>query len=182
MYLKASTLVAAGVLAVAGTPLALHMAGGSSKHGSTSSWIKTLHGGGDSGHGAAANHGAASSSELGTAASSPAAIATPQSTADLTGKWNVTVEGTQGTIESVLTLKQDGKKLTGTFGNPHGAGDLPVLGERDGDKIVFAVEGKADHGEFHLEFSGAVKKDDGTLAGTMKSSMGESKFLAKRVK
>jgi hypothetical protein len=172
MHIKTSTLVAAGILALAGTPLALHLMGASSKTGTTVSWIKTLHGGGGSGHGAAATgHGSTGSTEM-----------VPQSTSDVTGKWAVTIESAQGTAETHMTLKQDGKKITGTFASPHGSDEFPVLGERADNTLTFAVDGKTEHGEMRFDIKATVKKEDGTIAGTMTSSMGESKFTARRAK
>jgi hypothetical protein len=184
MHLKTSTLVAAGVLAIAGTPLALHLIGGSS-NGGTKSWIKTLHGGGTAaGHGATAtSHApAAGSSEISSTSGvqAPAEKPTPASLSDLTGKWTATIESTDGKMECRMVLKQDGKKLTGTFSNPHGQGEFPASGEFVGGALTLSVDGKTDHGDMHLDFKGAVKRDDGSLAGVMTSSMGESKWTARR--
>jgi hypothetical protein len=168
MHIKTSTLVAAGILAVAGTPLALHLMGGSPKDTATN-WIKALHGGGRK-----AGHSAGTTGTTGTSS------AVPQSVSDLTGKWVVTIEGAQGSIETRMTLKQEGKKLTGTFANPHGEGEYSLEGERVDNSLNFSVDGKSDHGETPLGFRASVKKDDGSIAGTMKSPMGESKFSARR--
>ncbi len=163
MHIKTSTFVAAGILAIAGTPVALHVLGGSGKHGGMSNWMKTLHGGmAGGGHSAAA----------------PA----PSSASDLTGKWTVAIESDHGPVECRMVLKQNGKKLEGTISNPHGDGDLPVTGESADGTVTFAVDMKSDHGDMHLAFKGAVKKEDGSLAGTMTSAMGESKWTAARRK
>jgi hypothetical protein len=186
VHLKTSRLVAAGVLAIAGTPLALHLIGGSS-NGGTRNWIKTLHGGGSpAAHGspATAHVPASGSSEISSTSGiqAPAEKSTPASLSDLAGKWTVTLENPQGNLECRMVLKQDGKKLTGTFSNPHGEGEFPAAGEFVGGALTLSVDGKTDHGDIHLEFKGAIKKDDGSLAGVMTSAMGESKFSARRTR
>jgi hypothetical protein len=93
----------------------------------------------------------------------------------------VTVASDQGSITSTMVLKQDGKSITGTFSNPHGEGLLPVVGQLVDGALTFNVDMKADDHEMHLAFKGAVK-DDGSLAGTMTSQMGESKWTAVRMK
>jgi hypothetical protein len=173
MHIKTSTMVAAGILALAGTPLALHLAGGASKNGSATSWVKKLHGGGTvAGHGSAGSTG--STGSTGSAA--------PQSISDLTGKWIATIESAEGRMECAMALKQDGTKITGTFANPHGDGEFAIHGERKDNQLEFSVDGKTDHGDMRVEFTATIKKEDGSIAGTMKSSMGESRFTAKRNK
>ena len=165
MHIKTSTFIAAGILAIAGTPLCLHLMGGSGSHGTTANWIKTLHGGF-----AAGGHGTAG----------PTTNA--RSVDDLTGKWTVTIGTDQDKVECLMVLKQNGRKLEGTLSNPHGDGDFLIAGEYVDGAVTLAVDAKHDQSEMHLTFKGAIKKDDGSLAGTMTSAMGESKWTATRTK
>ena len=169
MHIKTSTYVAAGILAIAGTPLCLHVMGGSGKHGTASNWIKALHGGAMGAHGSSGSPGSTGSTGSAQASAS-----------DLTGKWTVTIESEQGNIECRLALKQDGKKISGTMSNPHGGDDVPISGEYADGAVTLTVDTKTDHGEMHLTLKGALKKDDGSLAGTMTSAMGESKWVGRR--
>ena len=73
-------------------------------------------------------------------------------TPTVAGIWTMSVESPHGAMTMGLTLKQDEKKVTGTFSSPHG--ESPVEGE-------FA---------------------DGTLAGYVSSQMGDMPWTAKRVK
>src|SRR5215831_8722791 len=124
MHIKTSTFVAAGILAIAGTPLCLHLMGGSGKHGTASNWIKALHGGMAGGHGTATGSSGSSGSS-GSTGSSGSQTSAP----DLTGKWAVTIGDEQGKVECRMALKQNGKKLEGTLSNPHGEGDFPMAGD-----------------------------------------------------
>jgi hypothetical protein len=150
-----------GILGLAATPLALHLAGGSTP--ATKNWIKTLHGGSTSAHGA------------------PAQEAAPKAATALAGKWIVTIASDQGDVTSTMVLKQEGKSLTGTFTNPHGEGTLPVVGELVDRALTLNVDATVDHGEMHLAFKGVIK-DDGSLAGKMTSGMGDSTWTAVRTK
>src|SRR5881394_4240633 len=137
MHIKPSTWVAAGILTLAGTPLALHLCGalGDSGH---ASWIKTLHGGG-AGHGAAVSASSApASTSSATLSVSPTSVSLQtSSTANLAGKWMVTMESPQGSAQSAMTLEQKGTKLTGTFANPHADGTFPVNGEIKDGTLAF---------------------------------------------
>jgi hypothetical protein len=195
--MRTSTIVMIGILGLAATPLALHLVGGST--GSSKNWIKTLHGGsatasmhgGRTGSGVPevppldVARGALSSSKgEGSGADHSAQDKKPApkpAAATLAGKWTVTIESDQGNVTSTMVLKQEGRNVTGTFSNPHGEGTLPVVGELADRALTLSVDAVVDHGEMHLAFKGAMK-DDGSLAGTMTSAMGDSKWTAVRIK
>jgi hypothetical protein len=188
--MKTSTIVVMGILGLAATPLALHLAGGSSE--TTKNWVKTLHGGGST-----AGHGSPEVRQVPQVLQVlqvpqvpqvpqvqqvPGTKAAPKSeTVVLSGKWDVTIQGDQGTITSTMVLKQDGAKITGTFANPHADGNLTVAGEFVNGRLTLNADATADHGDMHLTFKGAPK-DDGSLAGTMTSAMGEATWTAARAK
>src|SRR5262245_44003094 len=136
MHIKTSTFVAAGILAIAGTPLCLHLMDGSGKHGTASNWVKALHGGMAAGHGIPAG----SSGSSGSTGSSGSAGSMQASVSDLTGKWTVTIGSDQGKVECVMVLKQNGKKLEGTLSNPHGDGDFRIAGEYVDGTVTLAVD------------------------------------------
>jgi hypothetical protein len=182
MHIKTSTWVAAGILTLAGTPLALHLCAGSDKSGHAANWVKALHGGGGHGAAVAANSAPAASTSSATLSVSPTSVSLQTSSANLAGKWMVTMESPQGSVQSAMTLEQKGTKLTGTFANPHAEGTFPVTGEIKDGAIALLVEGKTEHGDMRLDFKGTVKKEDGSLSGTLMSGMGESKWSAARAK
>lgn len=101
--------------------------------------------------------------------------------APIAGKWNMSVEvPQQGAMASVLLLKQDGKKLTGTLTGPQG--EVPVEGEYADGKISFAMSFQGSNGSMSIGFSGALK-ENGTLAGTLDFGQGQPlNWTAERAK
>jgi hypothetical protein len=96
---------------------------------------------------------------------------------DVTGTWAVAVEGPHGAASMSLVLKQDAKKVTGTFVSGHGP-DLALAGEfADG---TLKLE-SADGGDSKVIFN-AKLKDDGTMAGYVSGPMGDMKWTGERVK
>jgi hypothetical protein len=84
--------------------------------------------------------------------------------ADLSGKWRLTIEMEVGRATPLLELVQKDAKLTGTYTGRYGAS--PVEGAVDGTKVSFTVALQSTS----LSFSGEIK-EDGTLAG--KATFGE---------
>ena len=98
--------------------------------------------------------------------------------ANVSGKWTMTVEGSpHGATTMGLTLKQDGKSVTGTFASPHG--DMPVKGEFADKALTLATTANNDGGEISFK---AKLKDDGSLSGFLSSSMGDMTWTATRAK
>jgi hypothetical protein len=96
---------------------------------------------------------------------------------DVTGSWSVAVDGPHGAATMSLVLKQEAKKVTGTFVSGHGP-DLALEGEfADGTLKLESAEG----GDAKVIFNGKLK-EDGTLAGYVSGPMGDMKWTAERVK
>jgi hypothetical protein len=96
---------------------------------------------------------------------------------EVSGTWTVAVEGPHGAASMTLVLKQDAKKVTGTFVSGHGP-DLALTGEfADG---TLKLE-SGDAGDAKVIFN-AKLKDDGTLAGYVSGPMGDMKWTGERVK
>jgi hypothetical protein len=92
---------------------------------------------------------------------------------DLTGKWAFEVVTENGTGNPMVTLKQEGEKLTGTYESQRG-GARPLEGTVKGDKVTFTVKSGVD-----LNFTGTVIGD--TMTGTADfSGQGTATFTAKR--
>jgi hypothetical protein len=90
------------------------------------------------------------------------------------GTWEITVpESPHGKLTMGMTLKQDGKNVSGTFASPHG--DMPVTGELIDKNLTLATAG----GE--ITFTAKLTDPD-TLSGFLSSAMGDMKWTAKRVK
>lgn len=91
------------------------------------------------------------------------------------GTWSVAVDGPHGAATMSLILKQDDKKVTGTFVSGHGH-DMALDGEfADGTLKLEST----DHGDSKVIFT-AKLKEDGTLAGYVSGPMGDMKWTAER--
>jgi len=82
----------------------------------------------------------------------------------IAGKWNVSVETPGGNRDSVLDIKVDGKKVTGTLASE--MGETPVTGEYVDGKLTFNISIDAGGQQLALTFVGAPKAD-GSLAGSI---------------
>jgi hypothetical protein len=81
--------------------------------------------------------------------------------ANVAGKWQVSWTGRLGTEKGVLTLKQEGQKVSGTFDDLHGSS--PLEGKVDGNKVTYDVQ-FAGKRPYTIDFTGTVNGDkiDGT--------------------
>jgi hypothetical protein len=91
--------------------------------------------------------------------------------------WSVAVDSPHGTAAMSLTLKQDGKKVTGTFVSGH-APDMALEGEFADGALKLESAGGGDE---KVIFN-AKLKEDGTLAGYVSGPMGDMKWTAELVK
>ncbi|MBL0169778.1 MAG: hypothetical protein IPP90_03465 [Gemmatimonadaceae bacterium] len=110
-----------------------------------------------------------------------AATATAQRIlADFSGAWNVTVEGPQGPMNSMLTLKQTGDTISGEFQSE--IGNAPVSGMVKGDSIKVSFGIDMGGQQLSLQVIGALKDAD-NLGGTIEAAgMGGFPFVATRKK
>jgi hypothetical protein len=93
----------------------------------------------------------------------------------VSGTWNLAVDSPHGSAAMALILKQDDKKVTGTFSSGHSP-DMALEGEFAGGTLKLeSTEG----GDGRITFTGKMK-DDGTLAGYLSSPMGDMKWTAAR--
>lgn len=97
----------------------------------------------------------------------------------IAGAWKMAVETQQGVLTSTLTVKLDGKKVTGTVASE--AGVQEIAGEYADRKLTFSMTYPGDSGPMALAFTGTLK-DDGTLAGIMDHGSGTLAWKAERVK
>lgn len=83
---------------------------------------------------------------------------------DVTGTWDVTTESEQGSTSAVLTLSQDGDKLTGEFAAPE-VGTVAFEGTITGDKLEWTLEFDAGGQAIEITFEGTVDGDE--MTGTL---------------
>jgi len=74
---------------------------------------------------------------------------------DVTGKWKATMATPNGSRETVMNLKADGAKLTGTVSGR--GGDTEITdGKSEGDTISFAVVRNFNGNEMKMLYKGKV--------------------------
>jgi hypothetical protein len=95
------------------------------------------------------------------------------------GKWNLVATINGNEMTNLLTVKLDGKKLTGTFAGQQG--ELPIEGEFENGKLWFSITVPSNGNSVQVSFSGAFKTD-GTLAGSLDYGQGSIPWTAARVK
>lgn len=96
---------------------------------------------------------------------------------NVTGNWKLTLETPNGAANPSLVLKQEGKKLTGTYKGR--LGEAPLEGAIKDKEIKFTVKVSAQGREFQLEYAGTVEGD--TMKGKAKfGDRGEFDFSGKK--
>jgi hypothetical protein len=98
--------------------------------------------------------------------------------ASIAGKWDMTVETDQGQMQTLLEIKLDGKKVTGTITGPQGAG--PIEGEFADNKLTFSMSFDSPNGSMNIAFNGTLKDD--ALSGTLDFGQGQIPWHATRSK
>lgn len=105
------------------------------------------------------------------------ALALPLAAADLTGAWAVTVDIGGNTGNPVITLKQDGNNLTGTYEGM--LGKASVKGTVDGSKVRFEFTADYDGNKFTVVYTGTVDGD--AMKGAIDfGGQAEGTFTAKK--
>lgn len=95
---------------------------------------------------------------------------------DVSGTWKWSVQGPGGEVETVLTLKQDGEKLTGTI---TGFGDESPIADgkyKDGE-VTFKVVRNFNGNQITTLYTGKIA--DGALKGKSETIFAQN-FEAKR--
>jgi hypothetical protein len=103
------------------------------------------------------------------------------SAAGVAGRWTLSINTPHGETSMGLVLRQDGRNVTGSVGNPHGGADIPLEGEFVDGSLTFSTRPDAGSEMPAMDFSGKLE-DDGTLTGYLSTAMGDMKCVAKRVK
>ena len=96
---------------------------------------------------------------------------------DVTGSWDMAVEASQGKATPVLTLRQDGEKVSGTYRGQMGQSD--IQGTVKGNAIRFSVVLKFEDKEVTVVYSGTVTSN--LMQGTVQfGGVGSGKWSAAR--
>jgi hypothetical protein len=109
----------------------------------------------------------------------PAPKADAKAATGIAGKWNVSVDVNGNAMLSVLDVKLDGKKLTGTLTGDNGA--MPVEGEFADNKLTLSFSFNSPNGAVGVTFTATLKDD--VLTGTADAGQaGSFPLKAERVK
>ena len=103
----------------------------------------------------------------------------PAAAADVSGVWDMVVEGPQGAINVVTTFKQEGEKITGTQASQ--MGEVAFEGTVVGNEIKWILN--LDMGGQQMSIAFAGKVDGEAMAGVFDmGGMGTAAWSAKKRK
>ncbi len=109
-----------------------------------------------------------------------AAVSATLLAADVSGKWNFTVNLDFGNGTPVFTFQQKGESLTGTYSGALSQAD--VKGTVKGNRIEFEFTGEYNGQQFAVRFTGTIQSD-GTMKGEADyGGMASGTWTAKRAK
>jgi hypothetical protein len=100
----------------------------------------------------------------------------PYAQADVTGAWELAINGPQGMITADATLKQSGNTLTGTFSSPQG--DVDVAGTVEGNTLKIQFNVATQQGPLDIVMTADVDGD--SMKGMIDYSMGTADFTGKK--
>ena len=100
------------------------------------------------------------------------ASATLQAQNDVSGSWDLTINGPQGSITAGATLKQTGDIVTGTLSSPQG--DAEVKGSIKGATLSLAFTVQSPQGALDIKITGEV--DGKTMKGVIDFGAGTADF------
>jgi hypothetical protein len=96
--------------------------------------------------------------------------------ANVSGDWELSINGPEGPITATAALKQDGEKVTGTITSPQGTVDL--AGTYKGKKVEVAFKIETPQGALDIKVNGDVDGDE--MKGIIDFGMGMADFTAKK--
>lgn len=96
--------------------------------------------------------------------------------ADFSGAWNVTVQGPQGPMNSLLTLKQTGDTVSGDFESELGKAAVNGLVKGDTMRFVFALDMQGQ--AINIQATGILKDKDNVAGNLEVVGMGGFPFTA----
>lgn len=102
-----------------------------------------------------------------------------QAATDVTGKWIFTVETSAGGGMPIVTLKQEGEKLTGHYSSAQ-LGEADLTGSVKGAAITFAFGTDVQGTHLDVTYSGTIDSKDSMKGKVNLGGLGEGTFTAKR--
>jgi hypothetical protein len=104
------------------------------------------------------------------------AVAIPSAQNDVSGAWDLVINGPQGTINAGATMKQAGEKVTGTLSGPQG--DVEMTGTISGKALKLTMQVNTPNGALDITMTGEV--DGKEMKGILDFGMGQADFTGKK--
>ncbi len=102
----------------------------------------------------------------------------PRAQGNLSGAWDMNINGPQGPITAAAALKQDGEEVSGTFDSPQGT--VPVKGTLKGKTLSLSFSVDGPQGPLDIKVNGEVEGD--AIKGVIDFGMGTADFTAAKKK
>ena len=96
----------------------------------------------------------------------------PLAQSNVSGSWELNINGPQGPITATANLKQDGEKVTGTFSGPQG--DVETSGTMKGNTLSLAFSVPTSQGVLSITMTGEVSGT--SIKGVLDFQMGTADF------
>lgn len=97
---------------------------------------------------------------------------------NLSGAWDMSINGPQGPITAAAALKQDGEAVSGTFDSPQGT--VPVKGTLKGKTLALTFSIDGPQGPLEVKVNGEVEGE--AIKGIIDFGMGTADFTAAKKK
>jgi len=97
---------------------------------------------------------------------------------NLSGAWDMNINGPQGPITAAAALTQDGETVSGTFDSPQGT--VPVKGTLKGKTLSLSFSVDGPQGPLDIKVNGEVEGD--AIKGVIDFGMGTADFTAAKKK
>lgn len=102
--------------------------------------------------------------------------ATVYAQGNVSGSWELSINGPEGVINANADLKQDGEKLTGTITAPQGSAEM--TGTMKGKALMLTFSMQGPQGPLEIKVNGEVEGD--SIKGILDFGMGMADFTAKK--
>ena len=102
----------------------------------------------------------------------------PRAQGNLSGAWDMSINGPQGPITAAAALKQDGEAVSGTFDSPQGT--VPVKGTLKGKTLALTFSIDGPQGPLEVKVNGEVEGE--AIKGIIDFGMGTADFTAAKKK
>lgn len=95
---------------------------------------------------------------------------------NVSGAWELSINGPQGAITAAANLQQAGENVTGTIDSPQGTAELK--GTLKGKTLTLAFSMQGPDGPLDIKVNGEVEGD--SIKGMLDFGMGQADFTAKK--